>query len=103
MHPDSLRELFARESLNKQERQRLLAGSPGVGMEDAGRTVCACFGVGENTLVRVICQQGLATVEAIGERLKAGTNCCSCLSEIKQLILENSNPDAIRGSAGTMG
>jgi assimilatory nitrate reductase catalytic subunit len=86
---DWLVQLFGRETLSKQERQRLLAGSPGVGQEDAGRTVCACFGVGENTLVKGICGQGLLTPEAIGETFKAGTNCGSCLSEIKQLILDH--------------
>ncbi len=85
---DWLVQLFGRDSLSRQERQRLLAGSPGAGQEDAGRTVCACFNVGENTLVKGICEQGLMTPEAIGEVLKAGTNCGSCLSEIKQLIVE---------------
>lgn len=86
---DWLVQLFGRETLSRQERQRLLAGSPGAGQEDAGRTVCACFGVGENTLVKGICQQGLVTPETIGEVLKAGTNCGSCLSEIKQLIAQH--------------
>ena len=82
-------QLFGRETLSKQERQRLLAGSPGTGQEDAGRTVCACFSVGENTLLKAIRERGLVTPEAIGNALKAGTNCGSCLSEIKQMITEN--------------
>jgi assimilatory nitrate reductase catalytic subunit len=91
---DWLVQLFGRDSLSKIERQRLLAGSPGAGQEDAGKTVCACFSVGENTLVKAICSQGLTTVESIGERLKAGTNCGSCLSEIKQMIRQHTAMDS---------
>jgi assimilatory nitrate reductase catalytic subunit len=87
---DWLVELFSRDALTRLERQSLLAGSPGKGQEDAGRTVCACFSVGEHTILKAIREQGLATKEAIGEALKAGTNCGSCLSEIKQLIVEHS-------------
>ncbi|MDJ0805870.1 MAG: molybdopterin-dependent oxidoreductase [Gammaproteobacteria bacterium] len=85
---DWLVQLFAREALTRQERQSLLAGSPGRGQEDAGRTICACFGVGENHIVKAIRERGLMTKEAIGEALQAGTNCGSCLSEISQLIIE---------------
>ena len=100
---DWLVQLFARDALTKQERQRLLAGSPGAGQEDAGRTVCACFGVGENTLIKAICEQGLTSVDAIGERLQAGTNCGSCLSELKHLINEQSSPVMLQQSIGMKG
>jgi assimilatory nitrate reductase catalytic subunit len=90
---DWLVQLFARDSLTRQERQRLLAGSPGTGQDDVGRTVCACFGVGENTLIKAIGEQGLRSVESIGDCLKAGTNCGSCLSEIKQMIVQYSALD----------
>lgn len=87
---DWLAQLFARNALTRRERQSLLAGSPGKGQEDVGRTICACFSVGENAIIKAIREQGLATKRAIGEALKAGTNCGSCLSEIKQLIVEHS-------------
>ncbi|MET0068134.1 MAG: molybdopterin-dependent oxidoreductase [Candidatus Thiodiazotropha sp.] len=83
---DWLVQLFSKSQLTRQERLRLLAGAPGSAAEDAGKTVCACFGVGENTLIQAIREQGLTTPEAIGATLKAGTNCGSCLSEIKHLI-----------------
>ena len=86
---DWLVQLFAKQQLTRQERLRLLAGAPGNAQDDAGKTVCACFGVGVNTLIHGIREQGLHTPEAIGEALKAGTNCGSCLSEIKHLIQEN--------------
>ncbi|PVV16514.1 MAG: nitrate reductase [gamma proteobacterium symbiont of Ctena orbiculata] len=83
---DWLVRLFARPQLTRAERMRLLAGVPGNAQEDAGKTVCACFGVGRNTLIQGIREDGLTSTDAIGERLKAGTNCGSCLSEIKTLI-----------------
>ncbi|MEJ2454568.1 MAG: molybdopterin-dependent oxidoreductase [Candidatus Thiodiazotropha sp.] len=86
---DWLVQLFAQPELTRQERLRLLAGAPGNAQEDAGKTICACFGVGINTLMLGIREQGLHTPEAIGAALKAGTNCGSCLSEIKHLIQEN--------------
>ena len=90
---DWLVKLFSATELTPQERMRLLAGSPGAGQEDAGRTICACFGVGENTLIKGICEKRLHTPEAIGEALQAGTNCGSCLSEIKDLIAEHRTPE----------
>ena len=86
---DWLVQLFAKTQLSRQERLRLLAGAPGNAQEDAGKTVCACYGVGINTLIRGIQQQQLHTPEAIGQALKAGTNCGSCLSEIKHLLQEH--------------
>ena len=85
---DWLVQLFSKSQLTREERLRLLAGAPGNAQDDAGKTVCACFGVGLNTLIHGIREQGLRTPDEIGNALKAGTNCGSCLSEIKTLIQE---------------
>jgi assimilatory nitrate reductase catalytic subunit len=82
-----LSQLFSKENLDDTDRMSLLAGRAAQGVEDAGETVCACFGVGVNTLRKAITQQGLVTVEAIGAALKAGTNCGSCVPELRKLIL----------------
>ena len=78
--------LFAKEALDEGERRGLLLGQPPPGQQDAGRIVCACFSVGVNTLKEAIATQHLDTVEAIGEALKAGTNCGSCIPELKALL-----------------
>ena len=85
---DWLVQLFAEEQLDPAVRNRLLAGTPPKGQEDAGQVVCACFGVGINTIAKAISEQGLDSAEAIGEVLKAGTNCGSCVPEIKRLLDE---------------
>ena len=84
-----LASLFEKEQLTAQERTSLLAGRPAESKDDAGKIVCACFGVGVNTLRRAIVEQHLLSVEAIGNTLKAGTNCGSCIPELKGLIAQH--------------
>jgi assimilatory nitrate reductase catalytic subunit len=80
-----LESLFERDALNDAERSALLLGRPSQAAPDCGRIVCACFGVGENTLMQAIAE-GVNTVEALGIRLKAGSNCGSCIPELKRLL-----------------
>ncbi len=81
-----LGQLFSKPHLENVDRMNLLAGKSAHDMEDSGETVCACFGVGINTLRKAILQQNLVSVEAIGLALKAGTNCGSCIPELKKLL-----------------
>ncbi|QRM31687.1 nitrate reductase [Microvirga sp. VF16] len=67
------------------ERLRLLSGRPGTDQADPGPIVCACFSVGANQIAAAI-ENGAASVEAVGETLRAGTNCGSCRVEIRRLI-----------------
>jgi assimilatory nitrate reductase catalytic subunit len=81
-----LSSLFAKEQLKMPERMALLTGIPPRGVADVGSIVCACFNVGEKTLRSAIKEKGLKTHQALGLCLKAGTNCGSCLPEIKALL-----------------
>jgi len=78
--------LFAKNVLSDNERKGLLAGLAPVGQKDQGRMICACFQVGVNTITDAIESQGLTTLEAIGIAIKAGTNCGSCVPEIRELL-----------------
>ncbi len=91
--PDWPGSFFGRDHLPARDRLSLLAGQPPRDAPDAGPIVCACFGVGEKTLVEAIQRQGLRDVAAIGARLKAGTNCGSCIPELKSLIAKNAALD----------
>jgi len=64
------------------------------GLESAGPIVCACFGVGRGTICDAIAA-GAGSAAEIGARLKAGTNCGSCIPELKRLIAQTgtSNPE----------
>lgn len=81
-----LASLFAKNELEKTERMALLTGSPPPGVVDVGAIVCACFYVGEKTIRTAIKEQHLKTVQEVGRCLKAGTNCGSCIPEIKALL-----------------
>ncbi len=85
---DWLVTLFDSAQLSDADRTRLLTGKPGDMRQDVGRIICACFGVGRNTLVSAIQEQGCTTPEALGACLRAGTNCGSCVPELRQLIAE---------------
>ena len=57
---------------------------------ETGRTVCACFGMGEKSIVEAIRTRKFATVTEIGDCLKAGTNCGSCVPEVKAQLGQSS-------------
>ncbi|MEO1950961.1 molybdopterin dinucleotide binding domain-containing protein, partial [Thioclava sp.] len=59
--------------LGETDQPSLLAGRAGADQPDPGAIVCACFDVGVNTILAAIADQGLASVEAIGAALQAGT------------------------------
>lgn len=64
----------------------LLAGMTSLGNDVGGKQICACFGVGENTILSAIQDQQLTDVAQIGDYLKAGTNCGSCIPELNGLL-----------------
>jgi len=71
---------------NEFLRHRIVAGRPPADTPDIGAIVCSCFSVGQNQIQSAITESGCLTTTAIGECLKAGTNCGSCRSEIQELI-----------------
>ena len=81
-----LTSLFVQDSLSKQDRMALLTGKPPQGVADVGAIVCACFNVGEKTICAAIKSLALKTPQDVGKCLKAGTNCGSCVPEIKALL-----------------
>ena len=75
-------------------RYRLLAGRGGADRPDPGAIICACFQIGVNQIAAAI-REGKANVDAIGEALKAGTNCGSCRSDIRRMLDETRLEKAI--------
>jgi assimilatory nitrate reductase catalytic subunit len=78
--------LFGLNRLDDAARAALLAGRPRGTRTDPGPIVCSCFRVGTHTLREAIEKHGLTTTEQIGTQLRAGTNCGSCLPEIRRLL-----------------
>jgi assimilatory nitrate reductase catalytic subunit len=72
-------------ALDDASRHAILAGRA-AGQRNADPLVCACFAVGLATIRQTIAERKLASVGEIGALLKAGTNCGSCLPELKQIL-----------------
>ncbi len=64
-----------------------LAGLPVSGQPDTGRIVCACAGVGINTITTAI-DNGARTIGRIGQCTGAGTNCGACKPELAALLAQ---------------
>lgn len=75
------------QSISTQVRSFLLAGQK-ADQVDAGRTVCACFQVGENTIRNAVQSLNLTNTQALGKTLGCGTNCGSCLPELRTIIAD---------------
>jgi assimilatory nitrate reductase catalytic subunit len=85
---DLAKALLATETLEDRQRRILLSGQSADGMADAGPIVCACFGVGLNTIRNALSTGEAADVAGIGKALRAGTNCGSCLPELKKIVAQ---------------
>lgn len=68
------------------EALEALTGRPPADVPNPGPVICSCFGVGVNTILDAVETQGALSVEAIGEVLRAGTNCGSCRPEIAEIL-----------------
>jgi assimilatory nitrate reductase catalytic subunit len=73
------------ETPDAASRYALLAGQPVDAVEDPGAIVCACFQVGSRAIEAAIAS-GCASAEALGQTLKCGTNCGSCVPELSAMV-----------------
>ena len=76
---------LSRDHGDMRKRIAIAAARPGADQPDPGATVCSCFSIGINQIVAAA-KSGATSVEAIGQCLKAGTNCGSCRSEIREIV-----------------
>src|SRR5262249_9372973 len=68
------------------KRIALLAGAHGSNAKAVGKIVCSCFSVSEDNTLAAVQADGLTSTAQIGARLRAGTNCGSCIPELKKLL-----------------
>ena len=76
------------EECDRLARYGVLAGSPGKEVPDQGRIICSCHQVGENPIIECIVE-GARDAEALGGKLRCGTNCGSCIPELNELISQH--------------
>jgi assimilatory nitrate reductase catalytic subunit len=74
--------------IEPEMRTGMLVGNPDrlTAQSASGPTVCTCFGVGLHTLHRAIADQLLTSLAEIGTIMRAGTNCGSCIPELKAIL-----------------
>ena len=85
---DAVKLLFESESMGEAQRRAVLSGKSTDGLADPGPVICACFGVGLNVIRAALAKGAVTTVEEIGKALRAGTNCGSCLPELKRIVAD---------------
>jgi assimilatory nitrate reductase catalytic subunit len=83
---DAVKAVFQAASLADNERRILLSGRSADGVAETGPLVCACFGVGLGAIRDAMVARKMTSVEEIGKALRAGTNCGSCLPELKRIV-----------------
>jgi assimilatory nitrate reductase catalytic subunit len=85
---DAVKSLFESEGLEEHQRRVLLSGRSADGLASAGPVICACFGVPLNAIRSAIISGEACDVAGIGKALRAGTNCGSCLPELKKIVAQ---------------
>jgi assimilatory nitrate reductase catalytic subunit len=78
-------DLSALDKLSASQRLELLSGATAPRDGESSPVVCACFGVSEQKIDAVIAS-GCTDAAEVGRLLRAGTNCGSCLPEIRRMI-----------------
>ena len=79
-----LEQLFAQDRLEPNQRRQLLSARDS-SMPDKGALVCSCYQIGQNQIEQAVIA-GCDSLGALGEQLKCGTNCGSCVPELQQLV-----------------
>ena len=97
---DAVKAVFAANTISDQQRRLLLSGKSADGVSSDGPVVCACFGVGRTAICGVIAE-GACTPADIGAKLRAGTNCGSCIPELKRLIAQTEVREPLAASAAS--
>lgn len=83
---DAMTALFAGDEIDAAQRRVILSGKATDGVAGEGPIVCACFGVGRNRIAAVLESGEACSAAEIGAKLRAGTNCGSCLPELKRMV-----------------
>ncbi len=80
-----LSQMFSSQELTDFQRRALLAGREGNAASDPGTIICSCFQVGDKQIKAAV-EAGIKNIDELGAKLKCGTNCGSCVPELKTLV-----------------
>ncbi len=73
------------EALSGDERKTVLSGFAPGETGPRGAIICTCYQVAEGEIVEAIAS-GCRSSAALGEKLRCGTNCGSCVPELNRLL-----------------
>ena len=79
-----LSKLTSKEGLSDADRVALLVGLP-ANIEDKGNIICSCYQIGSKQIEKAIAS-GDTSIESLTTRLKCGSNCGSCIPELKHFL-----------------
>jgi len=98
---DAVKALFEADTLSDHERRALLSMRPADGQAAIGPIVCTCFGVGLGAIRNALASRSVTSIEEIGAVLRAGTNCGTCLPELKKMLADERSPAIEAGTSQT--
>jgi len=83
---DWLKQIMQQGQFTDELRKWALAplSSPPTGKKNRGKIVCNCFDVSTNEIIET-CEMG-ADLQTLQTKLKCGTNCGSCVPELKRMV-----------------
>lgn len=87
---DWLKQVMQQGQFTDELRRWALAplSTPPTGQKSRGKIVCNCFDVSENEIIET-CEAG-ADFQTLQAKLQCGTNCGSCVPELKRLVKTHS-------------
>lgn len=95
INADWVESLFDQPSVTVEQINRILRADVAQDFLN-GKIICSCFKVGETQIINAIVDHNDNTTELLGQRLKCGTNCGSCKSELRALINEHGQKDKVK-------
>lgn len=83
---DWLKQVMLQGEFTDELRRWALAplSTPPTGQKNRGKIICSCFDVSENEIIET-CEAG-ADLPTLQAKLKCGTNCGSCVPELKRMV-----------------
>jgi len=87
---DWLKQVMQQGAFTDELRKWALAplSTPPTGQKSRGKIICNCYDVSENEIIET-CEMG-ADLQTLQAKLKCGTECGSCVPELKRLVQQHS-------------
>ena len=92
--PDIIEKTFLRDKVDSHDYVNVLSGQV-IEKDNKNPIICSCFNLKQDRIIQAIDDKKLMSPKAIGDHLKAGTNCGSCIPDLQRLILEKNQHESV--------